>query len=145
MLNKYRNAFFSENIEDISYAFNPITSFYDLLIKMIPDTIHFMFRPLPWKESGFFQIIQFIENCIIVSIILFILYKNKVKNLYKNNEVIFLNGFLFLGIIIYALVSFNSGTAVRYKFPFTAIYIIYSFYYINLYSGSNKGIINNHA
>jgi len=138
MLNKYRNAFFAENYKNTISVFIPITSFYDLFMVIIPDTIHFMFRPLPWKESGILQVMQFIENVIIMLIIFFILYKNKVMNLFKINEVIFLNGFLFLGIIIYALVSFNSGTAVRYKFPFIIIYIIYSFYYINLYLNNKE-------
>ena len=145
MLNKYKHAFYNENIENITEVFVPISSWSNLFTMIVPDVVHFMFRPLPWRETGLLQIVQFIENCLIVSIVLFIFYKNKVKKLYKINEVIFLNSFFLLGILIYALVSFNSGTAVRYKFPFTAIYIIYSFYYINLYSNYNKGTINNNV
>lgn len=142
MLNHYASTFYRENADDITVAFIPFGSYLDVVIQSLPKSIYFMMRPLPWIEGGMFQYIQFVENMVVASIIIYILYKNTKYQLWKLEQVKFLNIFLFFGLVIYGLVIYNSGTAVRYKFTFTAIYIIYSFYYIYKYKLNilNKGM-----
>lgn len=142
MLNHYAGEFYKENADDMIVEFIPFASYFDVLIQSLPKALYFMMRPLPWIEGGMFQYIQFVENMVVASIIIYILYKNTKYQLWKLEQVKFLNIFLFFGLVIYGLVIYNSGTAVRYKFTFTAIYIIYSFYYIYKYKLNilNKGM-----
>lgn len=142
MLNRYAGAFYRENTDDMTVEFIPFASYLDVLIQSLPKALYFMMRPLPWIEGGIFQYIQFVENMVVASIIIYIIYKNTKYKLWKLEEVRFLNIFLLIGLVIYGLVIYNSGTVVRYKFTFTSIYIIYSFYYIYKYKLNilNKGM-----
>lgn len=129
-INFYRAAFYYENIATIQEKYNELNTYYEFLKAILPSILKFIFRPLPWVESGGFKVIQFFENIIVCILILYILCKNTKYKLWVMQEVKFLNIILFLSLAIYGLVSYNSGTAVRYKFPFITIYIIYSWYYI---------------
>ncbi|WP_375724534.1 hypothetical protein LXN10_03385 [Arcobacter sp. KX21116] len=129
-LNYYRLAFYNENLLSVHEPYIPISSYFDLLLSIIPSIMMQLFRPLPWEEFGILQLLQFSENCVIFILILYILKENFKYKLWKMQEIKFLNVLLFLALLIYGLVSYNSGTAVRYKFPFIGIYIIYSFYFI---------------
>lgn len=130
MLNHYRLAFYNENLSDMKEAFTPIVSYFDLIVTSMPSILTFMFRPLPWEEFGMLQLLQFVENIVIFIFILYIIRQNFKYKLWKMQEVRFLNTLLFWALLIYGLVSYNSGTAVRYKFPFIVIHIIYSWYFI---------------
>jgi len=129
-LNLYRQRFYNENCVNIDEKFIPILSYLELIWMGLPSALEFFFRPLPWEEFGTLQLIQFLENCIIGVLVIYILIQNKKYKLWKYQEVKFLNILLFSSMIIYGLVIYNSGTAARYKFPFIVIYIIYSWYYI---------------
>lgn len=129
-LNFYRWAFYNENLSDVTPAFIPLNSFTDVLLSVVPSTLNMFFRPLPWMEEGVFQLAQFLENVGVFCIIVYILYLNTKYKVWKLQEVKFLNVLLLLALVIYGLVSYNSGTAVRYKFPFVTIYVVYSLYFI---------------
>jgi|GEM_PF-4398716 len=129
-LNFYRWRFYEENLLSTQEPFVPLVSYFDLVVSSIPSMMKLMFRPLPWEEFGALQVLQFVENCVIFILILYIVQQNFKYKLWKMQEVKFLNMFLCLALFIYGLVIYNSGTAVRYKFPFIAIYIIYSWYFI---------------
>lgn len=133
-INFYRAAFYYENLGSKVVSYDTLilfNNYNDLFNELFLSIFNLFFRPLPWKEFGSFQIAQFFENCIILIFILFIIYKNFYYKLWKHDEIKFINLLLLFSLIIYGLVIFNSGTAVRYKFPFIAIYIIYSIYFIN--------------
>lgn len=129
-LNFYRWAFYNENLSDVTDAFIPLNSFGDVLLSAVPSSLYIFFRPLPWIEEGLLQLVQFLENVVIFFIVSYILYLNTKYKIWNLQEVKFLNVFLILALVIYGLVSYNSGTAVRYKFPFVTIYIVYSLYFI---------------
>lgn len=129
-LNFYRWAFYNENLSTVTDPFVPINSFADILLSSVPSTIKMFFRPLPWMEEGVFQLAQFLENVVVFCIIVYILYLNTAYKIWRLQEVKFLNVLLLLSLVIYGLVSYNSGTAVRYKFPFVTIYVVYSLYFI---------------
>ena len=130
-VNFYREAFYNENITkeiDPIFKFN---SYSDMIISIVPSALKFLMRPFPWEEVGCFQIIQFLQNCAISCLIGYVIYKNSKHTLWQFREIKFLNTLLIISLIVYGLVIFNSGTAVRYKFPFITIYIIYSLYFID--------------
>lgn len=131
-INKYRLAFYEENFNNIHTSLPLLFSYLDLLTNAIPSVLYFFFRPLPWIEKGYLQMIQFIENICIFSIILYIFYKNFKLEIWSYHPIRFLNIFLVTCFIIYGLVLFNSGTAVRYKFPILTVYILFSLYYISI-------------
>ena len=79
----------------IEQPFVAIDSYFDLILLAIPSSMKFIFRPLPWEEFGLLQTIQFIENCCIVVIVLYILKQNVKYRLWSKQEVIFLNIFFF--------------------------------------------------
>ncbi|RXK07213.1 hypothetical protein CRU97_03645 [Halarcobacter bivalviorum] len=130
-INLYRKLFYLNNFSINDYI--PITSYFDIVTLAIPSAVNMFFRPLIWEEFGLFQLIQFLENCILFIIIFFIWYKKFKYKLYKEQEVVFLNLLLVLSLAIYGLIVFNSGTSVRYKFPFITVYIIFSWYFIYQY------------
>lgn len=132
-INYFRLNFYNENITPLSEPFIPITSYSDLILHSFPSALRFMFRPLPWEEIGIFQILQFIENCSIAILISHIFYYNIKFKLLPTYEVKVLNTMLLIAFVIYGLVIYNSGTAVRYKFPFISVYIIFSYYFIHKY------------
>ncbi|MCK9455649.1 hypothetical protein [Sulfurimonas sp.] len=129
-LNFYRWAFYNENLSDVTDTFIPLNSFGDVLFSAVPSAVKMFFRPLPWMEAGTFQLAQFLENVGVFCIIMYILYLNTKYKIWNLQKVKFLNVLLLLSLVIYGLVSYNSGTAVRYKFPFVTIYIVYSLYFI---------------
>lgn len=140
-INYYARAFYNENIQDINYSFIPFSSYFDIIIKSLPNAFYFLMRPVPWEENSILQLVQFIENIFVLLTVIYILYKNTLYSLWKMEEIRLLNIFIIIGLVVYGLVIYNSGTAARYKFTFTAIYIIYSFYYIYQHKSnlSDKG------
>ncbi|KLE11275.1 hypothetical protein AF79_01435 [Aliarcobacter butzleri L354] len=129
-LNYYRLSFYNENLSNLKEQFIEISSYLDLLIYSLPSIINFLFHPLPWKDFNLLKSVQFLENCTIFILIIYILLKNFKYKLFVFKEVKFMTMFLLLTLLIYGVVIYNSGTAARYKFPIITIYIIYSWYFI---------------
>lgn len=129
-LNYYRLLFYNENLSNLKEPFIEISSYLDLLIYSIPGIVKFLFHPLPWEDFNLLQSVQFLENCTIFILIIYILLQNFKYKLFVFKEVKFMTIFLFLTLLIYGLVIYNSGTAARYKFPIITIYVIYSWYFI---------------
>lgn len=132
-INFYSGVFYRENIDDLTEPFMPYSSYWNLFTSMFGKSIYFFFRPLPWLENGVFQWMQFLENIVIFCIFCYICFYNSLLKLWRLQEVKFLNLILIIGFIIYGLVMYNSGTSIRYKFPFVGVYIIFSLYYIYAY------------
>ncbi len=129
-LNSVRLMFYKENFEDMSqyYAFK---NHLDIVLNSISSGIYFIFRPLASFSDEPLIIVQFLENILVNTIILYIVFINIKNKLYLNKEVFILNCYFLLFIVVYGLVIFNSGTAVRYKFPMISLFIIFSIYFIN--------------
>jgi len=131
-LDMVRSAMFSDN-GGIDYQYVPITSIMDVLREVVPSIIYFLFKPFPWEENNIFNLLQFVENIIVVYLVIHILYSEYRYSLYRDYRIKILNTVLFVAAIVYGLIVYNSGTLVRYKFPFIVIYIMYSLYVIALY------------
>lgn len=137
-INHLRLIFYNENKANLSETFIYINSYIELIPYAIQNAIKLMFRPLPWEEFGKLKLLQFIENCFIFVVICHIIYSNIKNKLYKLYEIKILNLLLCISLLVYGLIAYNSGTAVRYKFPFVTIYVIFSYYFIYKFKKSKK-------
>jgi hypothetical protein len=86
-----------------------------------------LLKPFPWEATNAVQLIQSIENIFIVVLIVWVL-KKKVLTLIIKRKLVFLNLLLILSMTIYGLVTFNFGTAARFRFPFIVVYLVYYLY-----------------
>jgi len=131
-LDFYRAAFYAEDGGKIE-NYIPLDGAFDVLIKSTIGAFTFMLRPFPWEVNGAFQLIQSFEN-ILIFFIIAILVKKQFE--IKNERVWFLLVFLFIGMSLYGLIIFNFGTAIRYRYTFVVIFIVFS--YTLLYMKKNK-------
>lgn len=118
----YRTAFLAEDLLGWYYNLDisesellQITSYFDFLIIAAQKLPEFILLPLPWQWEGLFFIVQFLEAIFIVYFFGIIFFQH---NLYKNKQfyTLFL-AFLF-GLLVYAVITANIGTAIRYRFTF---------------------------
>lgn len=123
-LDFYRLAFYAEEggkVED----YIPLSGATDVLINSTIGAFGVLLRPFPWEASGFFQLIQSVEN-LVVFYFIYLLVKKQIQ--IKDKKVWFLLVYLFVGMSLYGLIIYNFGTAVRYRFPFVTIFIVFSYY-----------------
>lgn len=127
-LNFYRFAMYAEDGVDVDVIFK-INNVKDLIVVGLPSAWNFLVNPLPWNASNLFQLIQSIENLLILLLLAYALIFCHIKNFFFGFKWIL---FLSASFLVYGLVVSNSGTAVRYKFPFVLIVVVGIFYEINL-------------
>ena len=130
----YRLALLAENMIKVTgkfydwdvarSMFEPLGTGVSLIYLVAKNFLYMLFKPLPWECQNSFQIIQSVEN-IAVFIIIIMLNSKKIISHEVRNKVLFLNIMLFVSMAINGLVVFNFGTAVRYKFTFVVIYIVF--------------------
>ena len=102
----------------------PLGSGISLVYLVAKNFLYMLFKPFPWECRNVFQIVQSVENIgIVILIIMF--NSKKIMSHRVKQKILFLNLMLFVSISVYGLVVFNFGTAVRYKFPFIMIYILF--------------------
>jgi len=86
-----------------------------------------LFKPFPWEATNLVQLIQSIENIIIVAFIGWV-FNKKVHSLIIRRKLVFLNILLVLSMTIYGLVTFNFGSAARFRCPFIVVYLVFYLY-----------------
>lgn len=121
LLNKSRIDMYTEdggNPEDIEI----ISGIGDFIIQGLTSGIYFLSKPMIWEADGLLPLIQSFENAIIL-VILFLITRQAWKNL--PDRLAFWLLFLAFSMSIYGLVVFNYGTAVRYRYPFVIIYVLF--------------------
>lgn len=121
LINKYRIAMHIEDggdIDDISVISGPL----EFINEGLTSGIYFLSKPLPWEASGLLPLIQSFENSVLL-IILFIITRQAWKK--QIDKLAFWLLFLAISMSIYGLVVSNYGTAVRYRYPFIVIYILF--------------------
>ena len=121
LLNKSRIDMYVEDggkPEDIEI----ISGIGDFIVQGLTSGIYFLSKPLPWEAQGLMPLIQSFENAIIL-VILFLITRQAWKNL--PDRLAFWLLFLGFSMSIYGLVVFNYGTAVRYRYPFVMIYVLF--------------------
>ncbi len=121
LVNFFRVAMFVEDggdRDDISL----ITGAGDFVFQGLTSALYFLAKPLPWEAGGALQLVQSIEN-LAVLFVLFLITRQAWK--LRPDKLAFWLLFLAFSMSIYGLVVFNYGTAVRYRYPFVIIYVIF--------------------
>lgn len=121
MINKFRVAMYLEDggrIEDITLISGPV----NFILEGLTSGIYFLSKPLIWEAAGLLPLIQSFENTILL-IIMFLVTRQAWK--LRPDKLSFWLLFLAISMSIYGLVVFNYGTAVRYRYPFVMIYVLF--------------------
>ena len=101
---------------------NLINGVGDFIIQGLTSGIYFLSKPFIWEAQGLLPLIQSFENVIILFILYLITRQAWKKSL---DKLAFWLLFLAFSMSIYGLVVFNYGTAVRYRYPFVMIYVLF--------------------
>ena len=128
LLNIYRYAFALEDCPG-AYAFcttiGPedvrINSGIDLIWLVITSVPLFLLKPLPWEISGIFQLLTFIEVCVLYYF--FYVFAIKSKLYFSNTFWIVITSFA-ISTAVFAITSFNLGTLSRYRFEMLWPYLM---------------------
>ena len=128
LLNIYRYAFALEDCPG-QYAscttIGPedfrINSGIDLIWLVITSVPLFLLKPLPWEISGFFQLLTFIEVCVLYYF--FYVFAIKSKLYFSNTFWIVITSFA-ISTAVFAITSFNLGTLSRYRFEMLWPYLM---------------------
>ncbi|MFB9161085.1 hypothetical protein [Psychrobacter pacificensis] len=121
LVNFFRVAMFVEDggdRDDISL----ITGAGDFVFQGLTSALYFLVKPLPWEATSALQLIQSLENVFVLGVLFLITRQAWRKNL---DKLAFWLLFLAFSMSIYGLVVFNYGTAVRYRYPFVMIYVLF--------------------
>jgi len=121
ILNRSRVAMFVEDggrAEDISL----ITGAGDFVFQGLTSALYFLSKPLPWEAASALQLVQSIEN-LAVLVILFLITRQAWRKF--PDKLTFWLLFMALSMSVYGLVVANYGTAVRYRYPFVMIYVLF--------------------
>lgn len=94
----------------------------DFVLEGLTSGIYFLAKPFIWEASGLLPLVQSFEN-IIILVILFLITRQAWQN--TSDKLTFWLLFLALSMSVYGLVVFNYGTAVRYRYPFVMIYVLF--------------------
>lgn len=121
LVNKYRVAMFMEDggdREDIAL----ISGVGDFIVQGLTSGFHFLAKPFIWEASGVLQLVQSFENLIILAV-LFLITRQAWKT--RPDKLAFWLLFMALAMSVYGLVVANYGTAVRYRYAFVVIYVLF--------------------
>jgi len=109
------------------YNYQPFEVGFSMIPLVIKSCLYMLFKPFPWEATNLVQFLQSVENIVITTLIICLLL-TKVRTPIIKQKILFLNIFLFLAMIVYGLVTFNFGTAARFRFPFVVVYFVYYLY-----------------
>ena len=121
LVNFFRVAMFVEDggkAEDITL----ISGAGDFVLQGLTSAISFLAKPLPWEASGALQLIQSVEN-LAVLYVLYLITRQAWRKF--PDKLTFWLLFMALAMSVYGLVVANYGTAVRYRYPFVVIYVLF--------------------
>jgi len=127
-LNLYRHKFW---LEDLGLSkltpVNPATqigSFGELIVETFKAVPYALFKPLPWEAQNALQLLQSAENLIVGAVVILVIWMAFRRRAVKP-EMSFLLLFFFVGLAVYGLTVWNFGTAVRYKFPYVTVFLVF--------------------
>lgn len=121
MVNKFRVAMFVEDggdPEDITL----IAGAGDFIMQGLTSGFYFLSKPLIWEATNFLQLVQSFEN-LFVLLVLFLVTRQAWRT--RPDKLAFWLLFMALAMSVYGLVVANYGTAVRYRYAFVLIYILF--------------------
>lgn len=134
IFNKHRVAMFVEDggdIEDITL----ISGVGDFILQGFTSGFYFLSKPFFWEVTSALQFIQSVEN-IFVLIVLFLITRQAWKT--SPDKLAFWLLFMALAMSVYGLVVANFGSAVRYRYAFVVIYVLFVCVDCNVQNLSSK-------
>ena len=120
-VNKFRGAMYVEdggNVEDIEFIGSP----GEFVSEGMVSGLYFLAKPFPWEATNPLQLIQAGENLLVLWL-LFLIVRVAWKQAPK--KLMFWLLFMGLALSVYGLVVFNYGTAVRYRYAFVVIFVLF--------------------
>jgi hypothetical protein len=121
LVNKFRVAMFVEDGGDPANI-SLIAGAGDFVFQGLTSGLSFLAKPLPWEASSALQFVQSFENLIVLAILFLITRQAWQK---RPDKLAFWLLFMALGMSVYGLVVANYGTAVRYRYAFVVIYVLF--------------------
>lgn len=121
LVNKFRVAMFVEDGGDRD-DIELISGVGDFVYQGLTSGFYFLSKPLPWEASSALQLIQSLENVFVLGVLFLITRQAWKKNL---DRLAFWLLFMMLAMSVYGLVVANYGTAVRYRYTFVVIYVLF--------------------
>ncbi len=94
----------------------------EFVVEGLTSGVYFLTKPFIWEASGLLPLIQSFENLFVLAILFLITRQALLKG---PDKLAFWLLFLALSMSVYGLVVFNYGTAVRYRYPFIIIYVLF--------------------
>ena len=94
----------------------------EFVIEGLTSGFYFLSKPFIWEANGLLPLIQSFENLFALAILFLITRKAWIKS---PDKLAFWLLFMALSMSVYGLVVFNYGTAVRYRYPFFMIYVLF--------------------
>jgi hypothetical protein len=139
-LNFYRHWMWAEDtgIWVAPFAGTQIQGLGGLVAETLKSIPYFLLKPLPWQAENPFQLIQSAENLLIAGLVVFLVWRAYRRRAHSP-AMDFLLLYFIVSLAVYGLVIWNFGTAVRYKFPYVALFLTF---YARLYDErSARGLL----
>ena len=121
IINEFRLAMFAEDGGEAD-KISLISGVGDFVVEGLTSGLYFLSKPFIWEASGLLPLIQSFENLFVLAIFFLITRKAWMKS---PDKLAFWLLFMALSMSVYGLVVFNYGTAVRYRYPFVMIYVLF--------------------
>jgi len=121
LINEFRLAMFAEDGGEAD-KISIISGVGDFVIEGLTSGLYFLSKPFIWEASGLLPLIQSFENLFVLAILFLITRQAWMKS---PDKLAFWLLFMALSMSVYGLVVFNYGTAVRYRYPFVMIYVLF--------------------
>ncbi|PUU91029.1 hypothetical protein [Halanaerobium sp.] len=127
---EYRTSGGAAYLDWISY-----NNIFDMIIYLPIRSLYFLFAPFIWDiSSNIFIIFAFLESTMLIGIILYTLRNFVISDKIYNKRILLLLIFLAIGVLGYAVVTANFGTAIRHKMTFMILIFILISPYFNVIS-----------
>jgi hypothetical protein len=121
LVNKFRVAMFVEDGGDPNNI-KLISGAGDFVLQGLTSGFYFLSKPLPWEAASALQFIQSFENLAVLAI-LFLITRQAWRK--SPDRLAFWLLFLAFSMSVYGLVVANYGTAVRYRYGFVVMYVLF--------------------
>ena len=110
-----------------NYDYQPFEVGFSMIPLALKSFFYMLLKPFPWEATNLVQLIQSVENIFILALLVWVLRKKVLTHIIRR-KLFFLNILLIISMTIYGLVTFNFGTAARFRFPFIVIYLVFYLY-----------------
>jgi hypothetical protein len=127
-LNLYRHLFWLEEMNLPKFSpVNPATqigSVSQLLLETVRSIPYMLLKPLPWEADNPLQLLQSIENLVVAALVVLVIWR-AARSRATTPAMRFLLVLFIVSLAVYGLTVWNFGTAVRYRFPYVTVFLVF--------------------